>query len=124
MSKGRDGMGNVVCLEQVNEEKKNEESESPHSLTDQTDMGSESESSEETTSPVVVLTSTVPADLEGLLLEAIITCARHKRSDIINTYVCNLQATPKDVFEVASDLQYIARLDLGNINSTFVPIGY
>ena len=120
-------MGNVVSLneekknEEKNEEKKNEESESPHTLTD---MGSESESSEETTSPVVVLTSTVPVDLEKLLEDAIITCARHKRPDIINTYVCNLQATPKDVFEVANDLQYIARLDLGNINSTFVPIGY
>lgn len=87
------------------------------------DSESPLEMASERTSPMVVLSSTVPIDLYHLLCEAVVTCVKHNRLDIIITYVCNLEPTPKDVFDIARELKHIANLK-NTIDSTFVPIRY
>ena len=76
-------------------------------------------------SPVAVLSSTVPTDLQDLLSEAIDMCNKYERNDIINTYVCNLRTNPKYQDDIANGLQHIAHLHMDNVNrSMFVPIRY
>jgi len=90
-----------------------------------TDMGSYSSSLEivsERATPVAVL-ATTPIDFVNLMWQAWVTCEKHRRLDIITTYVCNLRNHPKDVFEVAKDLKYIAHLK-NDISFMFVPIRY
>lgn len=77
-------------------------------------------SESDTTSPL--LASTVPNEFSHLLEEAIATCMKHERNDIIITYLCNLQATPREVGDIATELKHIAHLQ--HIHSTFVPIRY
>jgi hypothetical protein len=89
----------------------------------ESDSESPLETASERTSPMVVLSSTVPIDLYHLLCEAVVTCVKHNRLDIIITYVCNLEVTPKDVFDIARELKQIANLK-NTIDSTFVPIRY
>lgn len=80
-------------------------------------------SESDTASPPLVLASTIPDDFAHLLEEVIATCEKHERTDIILTYLCNLQVTPKKVGDIATELNYITHLQ-DSINSTFVPIRY
>tara|TARA_B110000027_G_C16107985_1_gene296248 strand:+ start:806 stop:1159 length:354 start_codon:yes stop_codon:yes gene_type:complete len=80
-------------------------------------------SESDTASPPLVLASTIPDDFAHLLEEAIATCEKHERIDIILTYLCNLQATPKEVGDIATELKHITYLQ-DSIKSTFVPIRY
>lgn len=74
-------------------------------------------------SDTLVLASTIPDDFTHLLEEAIAVCEEHERTDIIITYMCNLQVFPKEVSNIATELKYIGDLQ-GRIKSTFVPIRY
>lgn len=66
--------------------------------------------------------SIVPDDLYPVLEMAILACERHRRHDIIITYVCNLQANPKNVAEMATDLELIAQMKVEEATCAFVPI--
>ena len=98
--------------------------ETSRTATTLSDSSSPTEISEsETASPPLVVASTVPDDFSHLLEQATITCEKHGRMDIINTYLCNLQAAPKEVGEIATELNHIAHLQ-DTIHSTFVRIDY
>lgn len=92
-------------------------------------MGSDSPSALEIVSEMATpaaapaMTVPVPIDLSHLLEQAITTCEKHERLDIINTYLCNLHVSPKEVFEIANNLEYIAHLQ-DDITTMFVPIRY
>ena len=79
--------------------------------------------SETASPPPLVLASTIHDNFDHLFDEAIATCVRHERTDIILTYVCNLRATPKDVDQICAELKHIVHLQ-DSITSTFVPIRY
>ena len=121
-------MGNTMCITEIAkaEEEKTGSMETPRMTTP---LGADSfspvEIVSETASPMSVLASTVPIDLSYLLHEAMVTCEKHGRMDIIITYLCNLQATPKEVGEIARDIKHIVHLqDTDTIRTTFVPIRY
>uniref|UniRef100_A0A6C0IXS2 Uncharacterized protein n=1 Tax=viral metagenome TaxID=1070528 RepID=A0A6C0IXS2_9ZZZZ len=125
-------MGNALGITEVsNEVAKDDEEKTGGMETSRTATTTLSDSSSpteiisysETESPSLVLASMIPDDFYHLLEEAIATCEKHERIDIILTYLCNLQATPKEVGEIATDLKHIAHLQ-DSIKSTFVPIRY
>lgn len=115
-------MGSITEVAEDTEEKT---SGMETSCTAMSDSSSPTEiiSGSETASPPLVLASKIPDDFSHLLDEAIATCEKHERIDIILTYVCNLQATPKEVGEIATELKHIAHLQ-DSMTSTFVPIRY
>lgn len=124
----QDRMGNAQGGREVVEVAKEEEGntdgmETSHTATTSSDSSPEIISEQDTTSPPLVLASTVPDDLSHLLEEAIATCKKHERIDIIITYLCNLHAIPKEVSEIATELNHIAHLQ-DTIHSTFVCIRY
>ena len=86
-----------------------------------TEISSESETA---SPPLILASSTISDDLDTLLEDAYVTCMVHGRLDIINTYVCNLQVSPKDVETITDELEHIANLDDDKIKYTFVPIRY
>lgn len=120
-------MGNALGIREVekDEEGKTGDMETSRTATALSDSVSPTEiiSESDTASPPLVLASTVPDDLTHLLEEARATCEKHERIDIILTYLCNLQATPKEVGDIATDLKHITHLQ-DSIKSTFVPIRY
>ena len=87
-------------------------------------MGSYPPPPMETSSPLVLALTSPIDDFNHLLCEAIATCEKYERTDIILTYLCNhLHAIPKEVDEISSGLKHIIHLQ-DNITSTFVPIRY
>ena len=116
-------MGNAFDITEIAkvEEEKTGGLETPRTATNR---GSDSSSPVDIVSKTsLVLASTVPIEFYPLLDEAIVTCEKHGRIDIIITYLCNLQATSKEVGEIARGLKHIAHLQ-HNITTTFVPIRY
>ena len=77
----------------------------------------------ERATPAAVRETTVPTVFSHLLEQAIATCEKHERLDIITTYLCNLHVSPKEVYEIANDLEHIVHLQ-DDITAMFVPIRY
>lgn len=117
-------MGNALGVREVENDEDGKTGGMETSRTAMSDFVSPPDITEsDTTSPPLVLASTIPNDCAHLLEEAIATCEKHERIDIILTYLCNLQATPKEVGDIATELKHIAHLQ-NSIKVTLVPIRY